>query len=433
MALRVAHICTYPDGGAGIAARRLHQALPAQGVDSRFLSLGQPRSSFDGGQVYAHQPTVSDRLSHRLNPSRWAKVARAKAALIPGYDWFSAPDSILRPENASALADVDIVHLHWVADFINWPSFWPRLKRRRQIVVWTLHDQNAFTGGCHYAGPCRQYEKACRSCPQLRGNEGMLVSGFFEERRRALSYGPAAIVTPSRWLGECARRSSLLTTFSRQVIPYGLPTDIYKPLPEHKRTQLRASLGISEEEKVLLFVADDLANQRKGYARLLASLPHLPSMLGGTKLVCITVGRGETPQDISNQVRTISVGSIAEPVRMAELYSLADLFVIASLEDNFPNTILEAHCSGTPVAGYAATGIAEMIESGINGYLAPPSPISEQPLALAQAITATLLNINSTSSRAAVSAQAHERYPLHLQAERYTALYQSVAEKAFAY
>jgi glycosyltransferase involved in cell wall biosynthesis len=56
---------------------------------------------------------------------------------------------------------------------------------------------------------------------------------------------------------------------------------------------------------------------------------------------------------------------------MQEAYARADLFVIPSLQENFPNTILESFAVGTPVVGFAAGGIASMIVEGQNGALAP--------------------------------------------------------------
>ena len=55
---------------------------------------------------------------------------------------------------------------------------------------------------------------------------------------------------------------------------------------------------------------------------------------------------------------------------MVAAYSCADLFVIPSLEDNLPNTIMESMACGTPCVGFEIGGIPEMIDHRVNGYVA---------------------------------------------------------------
>ena len=58
-------------------------------------------------------------------------------------------------------------------------------------------------------------------------------------------------------------------------------------------------------------------------------------------------------------------------VQLSLLYSLADIYVIPSIQDNLPNTVIESLSCGTPVIGFDVGGINDLIRDGINGYIVP--------------------------------------------------------------
>ena len=53
------------------------------------------------------------------------------------------------------------------------------------------------------------------------------------------------------------------------------------------------------------------------------------------------------------------MGYTEEVERIVQTYNAADLFVIPSVSDNLPNTIMEALACGLPCVGFAAGGIPE--------------------------------------------------------------------------
>ena len=55
---------------------------------------------------------------------------------------------------------------------------------------------------------------------------------------------------------------------------------------------------------------------------------------------------------------------------IVNIYNAADVFVTPSLEDNLPNTIMEALACGVPCVGFRVGGIPEMIDHQKNGYVA---------------------------------------------------------------
>src|SRR5208282_1708440 len=105
----------------------------------------------------------------------------------------------------SALPQVgmaDIINLHWVAGYQS-PITLHKLFATGKPVIWTLHDQWAFTGGCHYTAGCEKFQDDCVACPQLTDDEYDVAAAVLKDRRVHLRDVKLVVVTPSRWLASC--------------------------------------------------------------------------------------------------------------------------------------------------------------------------------------------------------------------------------------
>jgi glycosyltransferase involved in cell wall biosynthesis len=258
-----------------------------------------------------------------------------------------------------------IIHLHWIAKFIDYTSFFQSIDPG-QPVVWTLHDMNAFTGGCHFSGGCERFRLGCGECPQLVGRgPDDLSRQFFDEKERALKDLNLHVVAPSRWLIESARSSRMFrnaNSFSH--FPYGISTSDYYPM---ERTEARARLGIDQDATVFCFGAMDIKNRRKGAREMLAALSavaDLPNVQG------IVFGAGELPASSKPLPPLHQIGPVHGLLQQRALYSASDVFVLPSLEDNLPLTGLEAMACGTAIVGFDAGGIPDYVQSGKTGLLA---------------------------------------------------------------
>ncbi len=137
----------------------------------------------------------------------------------------------------------DVINLHWVADFQSPPTL-KRLFEVGKPVVWTLHDQWAFTGGCHYSAGCEGYRSSCTGCPQLREDPYDLPAAILGDKLDAFRNAKLTIVTPSHWMAECARSSRAFRDVPVRVIPNGLETDIFQPASKARaKTELGFSRG----------------------------------------------------------------------------------------------------------------------------------------------------------------------------------------------
>lgn len=379
----VSHFNSFLRGGASTAAQQLHHALLNNGVQSRFqYSVGQTFADQNGSadQRAEYYPTTwpgggvlkdaADAVRFRLHRERFKRATRRG---VTGAEVFTSPHgkpSTTWPpvDHPAARQDSDqqhIIHLHWISKFIDFTSFFGSLADD-QPVVWTLHDMNALTGGCHFSGGCERFRLGCGNCPQLKQPDHNDVSfRSFETKRRALQGVNLHVVAPSRWLLDLAQASPLLSgarSFTR--IPYGMPTETLYPIDTRFA---REALGIESDAFLFGFGAMNLDSRRKGAAELLQALRYVGSK---SKVRCLVFGSGGLATDSADLPEMIHVGQVNDERTRRLVYSAADAFVLPSTEDNLPLTGLESMACGTPVIGFNAGGIPDYVIPGRTGMLA---------------------------------------------------------------
>lgn len=416
--MKVVHLCSMDFGGAGKAAYRLHKGLQEIGVDSSMVVMCKKT---DDDAVQEIPSAVAG-----LPDSWWALLSRTWQAHVASYP-FRSPDNelfsefrtIVSPESLEEqIRSADVVNLHWVAGLFDNITM-PRMLQGKK-VVWTLHDMNPFTGGCHYAGACARFCDGCGTCPQLSSGDAEDVSSVgWSLKRQAYRDLDITVVTPSRWLGACSQKSSLLGRFGHRIIPYGFPLQTFRPLD---RGAIRSALGIPSDTRVVLFCADSTATKRKGFAYLLDALQLLSGSGRGKRLALAVVGSHDGSDHAAGGFPVMVFGHVAGEEQMAVLYNAADVFVLPSLEDNLPNTVVESLACGTPVAAFDVGGIPDMVEHGVNGYLAPVKDVA----ALADAIE-WCVDPERSGMRKLCREKAEAVFQLGMQAQAYLQLYESLA------
>jgi glycosyltransferase involved in cell wall biosynthesis len=221
-------------------------------------------------------------------------------------------------------------------------------------------------------------------------------------------------VAPSRWLANEAKRSSLLQKFPITVIPFGLDTEDFSP---RDQVLARGMLGIPQDARVVLFVAEPISRRIKGFSLLAQALNGLGDL---TDLLLISVGSGRPPVKV--QVPHLHLGHIRNDRLRSLVYSAADVFVIPSLQENFPLTALEALACGTPVVGFAVGGIPEIVRPDSTGLLVPAWDVA--------ALRVTIRHLLQDPARRAQMAAdcrriAVKEYALEGQVHRYLEVYQA--------
>ncbi len=371
--MRVVHLSTYhTNGGAAVAAVRLHQALEHHpDVDSTMLigtsarmepQRPEPNVQFLANSFLSEQMAFGRFLAERLYFLPFEKDKSARFKFSPA--WTGAGLSF-----HPVIQQADIIHLHWINfGYLSLEGL-DSLFTLGKPIVWTLHDTWAFTGGCHYPRGCDHFLTHCRQCPYLRQpGEHDLSYRLFEQKRAIFADAPIHITPPSHWLANEAIRGPLLRNKPVSVIPYAIDQTVFRPLGE---SLLLPETTASPRQPTLLFGSANLIDLRKGFRYFAEALTLLKKRLPDhVQPEILVFGKGTIYQlgDLPYPVRHLGILSDEEDI--VDAYNEATAMVVPSLEDNLPNTVIEALACGTPVIGFRTGGIPEMIDHEDNGYLA---------------------------------------------------------------
>jgi len=418
--MKVLHLALSNDGGAGIAAYRLHTALQEAGVESLMLTLYSKNAdptvkiidtttrpclcNGPGISPHFYLYEQSTRCLLEQHPQRDKK-----------RDIFTGATSEVVLEDIREIQEADIINLHWGAGVVDYSRLY-HIFRGKQTVI-TLHSMNDFTGGCNHADECRKYTTECCHCPQLGQHPFDHAKHIFYQKLHGMQELEITAVSPSRWLAGCAAQSRILSGKRVLCIPNGLPTRTFRPL---EGSAARDHFGIAPDRFVILFGAFDASNERKGRALLAAALRQLPFTVL-EKITLVGFGASSEMLATSFPCDVKGLGPICNEDNLALIYSMADLFALPSMADNLPNSILESMACGTPVMAFRVGGIPEIIEHKQNGYLATPFKIHE----LAEGVVWCMENHGQIAGEPC-TATVRDGFTDRIQALRYISLYQSL-------
>jgi glycosyltransferase involved in cell wall biosynthesis len=373
-------------------------------------------------QAYIRTRTLLPRLARRWRRERISRVFNPYRRSAPeAISNFDSDETAFGADPWNQLPAADVIHLHWVTQFLDHASFFALLPEERKLV-WTLHDMAPLAGGCHWTYACDRFTDQCGACPQLGSkSESDITRKIWLRKQESLARLDSRqlhIVAPSRWLAGEATRSSLLSRFECSVIPNGLDTGVFAP---RDRTSGRKSLGIAQDAKVLLFAADGLNVRRKGLHLLLDALR---SLRLEAKPVLLSIGRGSPP--IVDGFACHHVPPVDDDERLSSVYSAADIYVAPSEHDNLPNTVLESIACGVPVVAFAVGGIPDAVRPGVTGLLAKPGDLASLRAEIINLLANNQMRREMSSNCRKIAVQ---EYSLELQARRYMALYQAMLDR----
>jgi len=395
-----------------MACLRLHRALGALNIDSRVLvrkSDDRHAGSYTASPEQSRWRTRIDQIPLWRYPNRkifaWWSVNWLNGGPRPGFDDWTP----------------DIVHAHWIGDGYL-PIEW--LTSTGRPFVWTMHDMWPFTGGCHYSGDCRQFTAGCGSCPQLGSNNPRDLSRRSSERK-AKAWGTATgvFVSPSRWLAETAEESFILRNARIEVIPNGIDGDLFKP---DDRAAARQQLAIPKDDRIVLTGAvGAVRDERKGFQLLTQALRICKQRGQTANWRLVVFGADSGPDEAEVGLPVTYLGSVHRENDLPVAYRAADVFALPSLQDNLPNTVVEALACGTPVVGFRASGLATMITDGKTGKLAQPF----SPESLASALEEVIKTSSPAHWNRECRHEVEREYAWPGPAQRYARLYYELVER----
>lgn len=338
------------NGGAAIAATRLHEALLKQGVSSvmhtGFRSVPNRRTkrpdSFLAEMEYKLRFKL-ERLPKLIQQQNYKESVA----------FFSSVKA--RQINESPY---DIINLHWICDgFLSVEE----IGKIEKPVVWTFHDMWPFCGTKHWIASSDMTNNS-------EEKKGIDLNRWTWKRKKKNWIRPMNIVTPSKWLGECTKESALMKNWPVHIIPNPVDTDLFNPSDNRKK---RKELGIKKNDHILMFITPNkISDKVKGWDLLNNSLERLKET--GDSFTLVVVGENESASDIELNFPVRWTGFIKDNNRLAELYNMADITLLPSRIENLPQVATEAQSCGCPVVAYKTSGNPDVIYHKRTGYLAAP-------------------------------------------------------------
>jgi len=353
-------------GGAAVASNRLLAALNNNGVKAKMLVRDKE----------------TDRLTVVGLPSRWRQqwnflwerwcifvhlhFSRKHLFDIDianmGTDITSLPE----------FKEADVVHLEWINQGML------SLKNIRKIiasgkpVVWTMHDLWPAAAICHYARGCNAYKTGCHSCKLLPGGGSAhdLAYKIWQRKKNTYAHGNIVFVACSHWLEGLAKESRLLEGQHVTSVPNAIDTNIF--CKKDKR-EARMQAELPQDKRIILFVSQRVTDERKGMRYFIEAIDHLTMAHPELKEQAVVAVLGAHAEELGKQLTSLpmhQLGYVSDAKRIADIYNAADVYVLPSLEDNLPNTIMEASACGVPCVGFKVGGIPEMIDHQKSGYVA---------------------------------------------------------------
>ncbi|TLV00949.1 glycosyltransferase family 4 protein [Dyadobacter luticola] len=367
----VLHLSTFHlEGGAGVAATRLHRALLKAGIESNMMVHTSqfpeknvtPLANTSWKNRKAWGRFVAERL-YFLPQEKDKRVRFAFSPAAVGADISQHP----------LVLQADIIHLHWVNfGFLSLASL-EKLFSLDKPIVWTLHDMWTFTGGCHYNRGCDHYVSHCSYCPFLAKPDRYDISfSQFEAKKRIYDLAKMALISPSNWLDNIVKTAALTKQIQSQSIPNCIDTTLFQPL---KKTEIRQKMDLPTDKKLVLFAGANTQDPRKGFLYFKEALTRIDTRFNDLEVLIFGKANPQVFQDFPVPVHYL--GKITKTEEMVDAYNAADMIVVPSLEDNLPNTVMEAMSCGTPAVGFATGGIPEMIDHQVNGFVAETKSIPD--------------------------------------------------------
>lgn len=420
--MKVLLVNTHSRGGAAKACIRLHEGLLNNGVDSTILFLRNKekiknsKNYFDelpqskGFRVFLSKVVNKLKSSGNKRTNKVEFIRKRSNAL----DKYSYPISSYDITNLEVYKEADVINLHWVSGFLDYESFF---KKNKKPVVWTLHDMNPFTGGEHYTESFLGMDDTGfpikRIITEWERKEFNKVLDF--KRGIFKNKSNITIVTLCNWMNNVVNKSNVFNHFTSHIIPNGIDTTMFKPF---NKSAVREKLEFPKNKLVLLFVADYINNNRKGFQYLLKALSLIDSK---DVSLCVV---GNLKEQIDTNFELHIMGHIKDEHELAKIYSAADAFIIPSLMDNLPNTAIESLCCGTPVIGFPVGGLLDIIQHNENGILS--NNISA--ISLAESINWFLENTHNFNSEI-IRESAVAKYADLIQSKKYTQLFENIIVK----
>ena len=403
-------------GGAALAANRLMTALNDNGIKARMLVRDKET---DNVNVIGLKSSWLQ-MWHFLW-ERWCVFLHLHLSRQHLFDI-----DIANTGNDITSLDIfneaDIIHLSWVNQGMLSLADIRKILRSGKPVVWTMHDIWPATAICHLTLDCQRFTDHCRYCPYLPKGGSIRDLSYRIWQRKAAVYarGNLTFVGCSEWLSAQARQSALLAEHNVVSIPNPIDTRIFR---SYDKTAARRRLGLPEDAavKLVLFVAQRITNVNKGMQYLIDACHMLTQRDDdfAKRTAIVILGGHADAFEQAFDLPVYALGYTSDTRKIVDIYNAVDAFVLPSLSENLPNTIMEAMACGVPCIGFRVGGIPEMIDHRNTGYVARFRDAED----LAEGIRWVLMQSDTESLAQASRRKVAQQYSQSAVATRYIEVY----------
>lgn len=413
--MKIVHVNTLSFGGAARAAIRLHHALLMHEIDSKFIFYKGVEETVNTIRFQDQCPIYKYYIKKILRKFKLIKSQKQKNELnknhlysIGDLDIFTFPVTGIRLDKIKEIREADIIHLHWVGDFLDFPTFFIKINKP---IVWTFHDRNPLFGGFHLE---LDYQ---RNSLELKKIDDYYRDIKLSALKEASSL---SIVTPSYSLANIVEKS----IFSKQlkpkqlrVIPNSIDASSFNKLEKLKS---KKELGFKNNDIIITYVGSKAYH--KGFDLFLESIKDIKS--NSVKFAVVGISNKESLSSNHRINNLIFLGMISDDKYMSMVYSASSCLIITSREDNLPNVMLEAWFCGCPVLSVPVGGMKDYIDIGFNGLIShnsDPSSIREMIL--------KFIEKKDCFDSEKISIKAKNDFSMNRQANAYIKLYRKILYK----
>ena len=404
-------------GGAAVAACRLMEALNNHGVKAKMLVRDKQTDHLTVVALPGQKSMQLRFLWERLVV--WLRLHLNRKHLFE-VDIANCGADITRLRE---FQEADIIHLHWINQGMLSLKGIRKILDSGKPVVWTMHDIWPATAVCHLTLDCRNFETQCSHCRLLPGggSNNDLAAKIWRKKQKMLAGRKITYVACSQWLAEEARRSALLQGQQVVSIPNPIDTHIYAP---KNQQQARELAGLPADGRIILFASQRVTNLNKGMNYLVEACQLLAQQHPEQKEHITVAILGGHAEELEGQLpfRTCPLGYVNDEQQIVNVYNAADVFVLPSLSENLPNTIMEAMACGVPSVGFRVGGIPEEIDHQQNGYVADYRSSED----LARGIWWTLFEADHDAVRKVCLQKVAHHYSQQSVASSYLEVYESL-------
>lgn len=338
--MKVLHICTADEGGAGLCCLRIHQALLNEGIDSKVLMLRTDHTDMQGVFQYT-KGHIIDFLWRGFN-----KILRLCHLELDDYNrsinltkrtyiFSTLPTSPIDVSQHPLIKEADLIHLHWVDNFVDYPSFFKNVDKP---IVWTLHDEGLFSGVFHFTDGRKLNEPLDNKYLKIKYDAVQQIKNL-------------GIVFLSQMMRDKFSNDNMVVGRPFAVINNPVDCESFQPIDKSK---VRKKMNIPQDALVFSFVAGKIADPRKGLSALSRTLQKMN--IPNSWIMAVGGEDGYSPLPLVHPV-----GIIKGAGNMSIAYSCADYFVMPSKKEAFAQTPIESMACGVPAVVFPVSGTDELI------------------------------------------------------------------------